>query len=151
MINRNCGGCVPDYGELGAGDTALLSAAQNLLGTVRGHIAEQAFHLALEAIWRVVSEANRYVDEQAPWALSRSNPARMRTVLYILAEALRHLAILVQPFVPSAARKLLDQLGVPEAGRDFAALGAAPLASGTRLPKPEAIFPRFVDAEAGNS
>src|SRR5260370_32469187 len=79
MINRNCGGSVPDHGESGAADTTLLNAAQNLLGTVRGHIAEQAFHLALEAIWRVVSEANRYVDEQAPWVLSRSDPARMGT------------------------------------------------------------------------
>jgi methionyl-tRNA synthetase len=148
MINRNCGGCVPDYGELGAGDTALLNAAQNLLGTVRGHIAEQGFHLALEAIWRVVGEANRYVDEQAPWALSRSDPTRMATVLYTLAETLRHLAILVQPFVPSAARKLLDQLAVPETARDFAALGESPLAPGTRLPKPEAIFPRFIEDAA---
>jgi methionyl-tRNA synthetase len=148
MINRNCGGCVPDYGELRAGDTALLNAAQNLLGTVRGHIAEQAFHLALEAIWRVVGEANRYVDEQAPWALSRSDPARMRTVLYTLAETLRHLAILVQPFMPGAARKLLDQLAVPEEARDFIALAEAPLAPGTRLPKPEAIFPRFVEEAA---
>src|SRR5207302_5248553 len=148
MINGNCGGCVPDYGELSAADTALLNAAQNLLGTVRGHIAEQAFHLALEAIWRVVGGPNRYVDEQAPWALSRSDPARMGTVLYTLAETLRHLAILVQPFVPGAARRLLDQLAVPEAARDFAALGAAPLAPGTLLPKPEAIFPRFVEEVA---
>jgi methionyl-tRNA synthetase len=149
MINRNCSGCVPDDGELRAGDTALLSAAQAVLGTVRGHIAEQAFHLALEAIWRVVGEANRYVDEQAPWALSRSDPARMGTVLYTLAETLRHLAILVQPFVPGAAGKLLDQLAVPEAARDFAALAEAPLAPGTRLPKPQAIFPRFVEESAG--
>jgi methionyl-tRNA synthetase len=149
MVNRNCGGLVPDYGELEAGDTGLLDAAQSLLGTVRRYIAEQAFHLALEAIWRVVGEANRYVDEQAPWALSRSDPARMGTVLYTLAETLRHLAILVQPFVPGAARKLLDQLAVPEAARDFAALAAAPLAAGKRLPKPEAIFPRFVEEVAG--
>jgi methionyl-tRNA synthetase len=148
MINRNCGGCVPDCGQLEAGDTSLLNTAQDLLGTVRGHIAEQAFHLALEAIWRVVGEANRYVDEQAPWALNRSDPARMRTVLHTLAETLRHLGILVQPFVPGAARKLLDQLAVPEAARDFAALAEAPLATGTRLPKPEAIFPRFVEEVA---
>src|SRR5439155_457403 len=59
MINRNCSGCVPDRGELAAGDTALLTAAQNLLGPVRGHIAGQSFHLALEAIWRVVGVAER--------------------------------------------------------------------------------------------
>jgi methionyl-tRNA synthetase len=73
----------------------------------------------------------------------------MGTVLYTLAETLRHLAILVQPFVPGAAGNLLDQLAVPEAARDFAALAEAPLAPGTRLPKPEAIFPRFVEEAAG--
>jgi methionyl-tRNA synthetase len=148
MISRNCEGCVPEPGELNADDAALVDFARNLLAAVRGHIAEQAFHLALEAIWRVVGEANRYVDEQAPWALSRKDPARMRTVLYTLAETLRHLAILAQPFVPDAARKLLDQLAVPEAARHFRALADASLAPGTRLPKPEGVFPRFVEEPA---
>jgi methionyl-tRNA synthetase len=148
MINRNCDAVVPEAGDLTAADTVLLDAARSLLAMVRGHISEQAFHLALEAIWRVVGEANRYVDEQAPWVLSRSDPARMRTVLYILAETLRHLAILAQPFVPGTASKLLDQLAVPESARDFTALTAAPLAPGTPLPKPEGIFPRFVEEPA---
>jgi methionyl-tRNA synthetase len=148
MINRNCGGCVPEPDALEAADTALLGVARALLGAVRTHVSDQAFHLALEAIWRVVGEANRYVDEQAPWALSRSDPARMRTVLYTLAETLRHLAILVQPFVPSTAAKLLDQLAVPEDRRSFASLATAPLAAGRRLPRPEGIFPRFVEETA---
>jgi methionyl-tRNA synthetase len=148
MINRNCDATVPEPGDLGAADTALLEQARGLLDAVRGNMSEQAFHMALEAIWRVVSEANRYVDEQAPWVLSRSDPARMGTVLYTLAETLRQLAILVQPFVPGAARKLLDQLAVPETARDFAAVAAPSLAPGTPLPKPEAIFPRFVEGES---
>jgi methionyl-tRNA synthetase len=145
MINRNCDACVPEPGALGAADKALLDAAHLLLETVRRHISEQAFHLALEAIWRIVGEANRYVDEQAPWALSRSDSARMCTVLYALAETLRRLAILVQPFVPGSAGLLLDQLAVPETARHFTALADAPLIPGTRLPKPEGIFPRFVE------
>jgi methionyl-tRNA synthetase len=72
----------------------------------------------------------------------------MRAVLYTLAETLRHLAILVQPFVPTAAGKLLDQLAVPATARDFTALAEAPLAAGTPLPKPEPIFPRFVEDAA---
>ncbi|MFL5268789.1 MAG: methionine--tRNA ligase [Stellaceae bacterium] len=148
MINRNCGGCVPEPDAFEVADTALLGVARALLGAVRAHVSDQAFHLALEAIWRVVGEANRYVDEQAPWALSRSDPARMRTVLYTLAETLRHLAILVQPFVPGTAAKLLDQLAVPEDRRSFASLATAPLAAGTKLPRPEGIFPRFVEETA---
>src|SRR5260221_719252 len=113
MINRNCGAAVPEPGAFAEADERLLAEARGLLDRVRPLLAEQGFHLALETIWRVVADANRYVDEQAPWALRRSDPARMATVLYALAEVLRHLAILTQPFVPSAAASLLDQLAVP--------------------------------------
>ena len=146
MINRNCGATVPEPGAFAAADKVLLTSARDLLEMVRPHMDDQAFHLALETIWRVVAEANRYVDEQAPWALRRTDPARMGTVLYTLAEMIRHLAIMAQPFVPAAAGRLLDQLAVSGGSRDFAALAAAPLVPGSRLPKPEGIFPRFVEA-----
>ncbi len=148
MINRDCAAAVPEPGALADADRSLLDNASALLENVRVHMNEQAFHLALETIWRVVGEANRYVDEQAPWALRRSDPARMRTVLYTLAETIRHLAILTQPFVPQAAEKLLDQLAVPAGSRDFAALSQSPLSPGTSLPKPEGIFPRYVEMSA---
>jgi len=109
MINRDCNAQVPDPAGYSAADTALLSAAGGLLETVRHHVSEQAFHLALEVIWRVVGDANRYVDEQAPWVLRRTDEARMRTVLYTLAEVIRHLGILTQPFIPGAACKLLNR------------------------------------------
>jgi methionyl-tRNA synthetase len=147
MINRNCAAEVPEPAAFAAADERLLGEARGLLARVRPLIEEQGFHLALEAIWRLVADANRYVDEQAPWALRRSDPARMATVLYTLAEVLRHLAILVQPFVPDAAALLLDQLAVPPAARRFADLGV-PLPPGRALPAPHGIFPRFVEAEA---
>ena len=125
----------------------MLEAAGGLLGAVRSQVSEQAFHLALEAIWRVVADANRYVDVEAPWALRRTDPARMGTVLFTLAEVIRHLAILTQPFVPTSAARLLDQLVVPAERRAFVDL-AAPLTPGTPLPKPSGIFPRFVEASA---
>ncbi|HUZ71624.1 MAG TPA: methionine--tRNA ligase [Stellaceae bacterium] len=145
MINRNCAGKVPTPGALAPADEALLAAARGLLDKARAEYAEQSFHRALELLWQVVADANRYVDEQAPWALRRSDPARMATVLYVLAETIRHLAILVQPVVPQAAARLLDQLAQPPERRSFAALAAHPLAPGTALPAPEGIFPRFVE------
>jgi methionyl-tRNA synthetase len=148
MINRDCDAVVPAPGVLTDADRSLLNGSGTLLGIVRNHMGEQTFHLALEAIWRVVAEANRYVDEQAPWSLRRTDPTRMRTVLYTLAEVMRHLAILIQPFVPQAAARLLDQLSIASGARDFAALGAAALVPGTRLPKPEGVFPRYVEAAA---
>jgi methionyl-tRNA synthetase len=147
MINRNCGAAIPEPGAFVEADELLLQASLGLVHDVKPLIAEQQFHLALETIWRVVGHANRYVDEQAPWALRRSDPARMATVLYTLAEVLRHLAILTQPFVPDAAGSLLDQLAVPLDGRKFSDIPWAPPA-GRKLPAPHGIFPRFVEAEA---
>src|SRR5204862_4595394 len=135
---------VPQPGALTDADQRLLEDARRLLERVRALVSEQSFHLALEAIWRVVGDANRYVDEQAPWALRRTDPARMGTVLYVLAETLRHLAIVTQPFVPGAAGMLLDQLAVPQAARRFADL-ADKLPPGRPLPAPSGIFPRFVE------
>ena len=148
MINRNCAASVPRPGPVAEADERLLGEARGLLSRVRPLIAEQqAFHLAIETIWRVVAEANRYVDEQAPWALRRTDPTRMGTVLYTLAEVLRHLGIVTQPFVPDAAGMLLDQLAVPQGARRFADL-ADKLPPGRQLPAPSGIFPRFVEAEA---
>ncbi len=94
----------------------------------------------------MVGAANRYVDQQAPWALAKSDPARMNTVLYVLAETIRQLAIPAQPVIPDAAGRLLDQLAVGQGARDFAALGpVGALKPGTALPPPEPVFPRWVE------
>jgi methionyl-tRNA synthetase len=149
MINKNCGSEVPTPGALSIDDAGLLRAARGLLEKLRGAMDEQAIHLALAALWEVVGEANRYVDAQAPWALKKTEPARMATVLYVLAEVIRHLAILAQPVVPGAAGMMLDQLAVPDSQRGFAALGdGAPLEPGTALPKPQGVFPRYAGPEA---
>ncbi len=149
MIARNCEGVVPPPGPFTAEDTALLARAHGLLAGLRDEIAVQAIHRALEALWAVIGEANRYVDAQAPWALRKSDPARMRTVLYVLAETIRHLAILAQPVTPASAARMLDQLAVPADARDFSALGeAGALTPGTPLPAPEGVFPRYVEEAA---
>jgi methionyl-tRNA synthetase len=147
MIQRYCGGTVPAAGPLSAADAALLDAAHGLLAKLREEIAVPAYHRALDHLWAVVSEANRYVDEQAPWALDKNDPPRRDTALYVLAETIRHLAILIRPFMPTSMAKLLDQLAIPPGEREFAALTARSLAPGTLLPKPEGVFPRYVEAE----
>ncbi|HEV8389995.1 MAG TPA: methionine--tRNA ligase [Dongiaceae bacterium] len=149
MINKNCDAKVPQPGAFTDADKTLLGSAHGLLAKVRPLFAEQAFHRALEAIWQVVGDGNRYVDEQAPWGLKKTDPARMATVLYALAETVRHLAILVQPIMPDSMAKMLDQLAVPANARTFAALGEGrALKAGVALPKPEGVFPRYVE-EAG--
>ncbi|MEQ9170501.1 MAG: methionine--tRNA ligase [Rhodospirillales bacterium] len=148
MVAKNCGGTVPTPGDFTADDKALLDPAAALLGQVRDALDRQAFHEALEAVWTVIRAANAYVDHQAPWKLRKEDPARMATVLYVLAETIRRLAILTQPFMPETSAKLLDQLAVAADARalDQLAPGVA-LAPGTALPKPEGVFPRFQDDE----
>ena len=145
MVNRSCSGRVPEPGPLEDADERLLASAHALHADLRERFTRQNFHGALIRLWEVVAAANRYVDEQAPWALNKTDPARMGTVLYVLAETIRHLAVLAQPVTPSAAGRILDQLGVDEDARSFATLGpGGALEPGTRLPKPEGVFPRYV-------
>ena len=150
MIARNCDGAVPQPGALTADDESLLRAAQDLLPGLREAMDAQAFHDALEAIWTVVRAANVYVDRQAPWALRKTDPQRMATVLYVLAETIRHLAMYTQPFMPDSSGRILDQLAVPADARRFDSLGAAgALRPGTALPKPVGIFPRYAEEGEG--
>jgi methionyl-tRNA synthetase len=146
MIAKNCGAAVPAHGAFTEADLKLLNAATGLLGELRTSYDAQAFHKALEQIWQVIGDANRYVDEMAPWALKKTDPDRMATVLYVLTDVIRVLAVLMQPVVPESAAKMLDQLAVGEEGRSFAALGTS-LVPGTPLPKPSGVFPRYVEPE----
>ena len=109
---------------------------------------DQAIHKAIEAVISVVGEADRYFAAQAPWGLKKTDPARMETVLWTTAELVRRIAILLQPYVPGSAAKLLDLLAVPEDRRDFVHLGDDhALVSGTPLPAPHGVFPRYVDKD----
>ena len=144
MTAKNCGGKTPEPGALAPDDRALLDQASGLLQKCRAAFDVQQFHTALIALWDVVSAANRYVDAQAPWELHKSDPPRMATVLYVLAETIRRVGVLVQPFMPQSAAKILDQIAVPDDARQFDALDTA-LTPGTVLPKPSPVFPRYVD------
>jgi len=139
-------------------------ADSNLLALVHTACAEElpsdfnalSFSTGIEAWLRAVYACNQYVDEQAPWALKKSDPERMKAVLQTLFVALRDLAIAIQPVVPTKAAALLDQLGIPESGRTYAALAdtdwfARLVASGFTVAPPTPLFPRLelpVEAES---
>ncbi|MCA8927604.1 MAG: methionine--tRNA ligase [Alphaproteobacteria bacterium] len=149
MINKNCDARVPEPGNFTDDDRALLQPARQLVETMRPLMDRQAFHEALEAIWQVVRAANAYVDHQAPWALRKTDPARMATVLYVLAETLRHLGLATSPYMPEASDKILDQLEIAASDRVFSRMGEiGALQPGTALPKPQGVFPRYVEEPA---
>lgn len=147
MIAKNLDGILPQPGAFSEADQAILSLASGALEQVRVAMGQFQIHRALEAVWTVVAEANRYFAGQEPWALRKSDPARMGTVLYVTAEVIRQVAILAQPAIPDSAAKLLDLLAVPADQRGYKAL-ATPLTAGVTLPAPIPVFPRFVEAES---
>ena len=147
MINKNCDAKVPQPDVFNEDDKALLDrAGQAMLTAVRAEFEKMQFSRAIEAFISVSHAANLYIDAQAPWKLKKTDPARMATVLYVLAEVIRNLGLIVQPFTPVAAQKILDQVAAGANERDFSFIGEAhALKSGTPLPKPQGVFPRVVD------
>jgi methionyl-tRNA synthetase len=155
MIAKQLGGVLPEPSEFSDNDKAMLAQADGMLALARTAMATQQIHQALNAVWAVVAEANRYFAGEAPWALAKTDPARQRTVLYVAAEVVRQVAILTQPVMPESSEKLLDSLGiprVPEDARKFAALGGLTrIKAGTELPAPIGIFPRYVEPKEPTS
>ena len=147
LLARHCAAALPALSPPTAEDEAMTAAAGALPARVGTALERVAFSEALEEVWKVVRAANAYIDHQAPWALRRTDPPRMAAVLRVLADGLRVIATVLQPFMPGSMARMLDQLGVPAGARDLAALGA-PLAAGTELPAPQALFPRFVEDAA---
>src|SRR5450432_2978345 len=157
MIAKNCAGLTPDWRESGAmpDDRALLADADGLLEAARQAMKSFALHQYLAAVFEVVAKANRYFANNEPWKLAKSDPARMRTVLFVTIETLRVAAILLQPVLPGAMGKLLDLLAIPAAARNFSVLGGGAnqggieashrLRAGAALPPPAPIFPRYVE------
>ena len=148
MIDKNCGGQIPTPGTLTPADAVILSAADALYAHTRDTMDRQAIKHYLDAVWSVVANANRYFAGEAPWAKRTSDPKRMETILYVTAEVVRQVAILVQPAAPTAAGKLLDLLAQAPDRRNFKSLGeAGRLQPGTPIPPPMGVFPRYVEPE----
>lgn len=151
MVAKNLDGKVPEHGPFTEDDVALLSGCASLLEPCRAAMLKQEIHHALNAIWGMVGEANRYFAAQEPWALKKTDTERMATVLYVTMEAIRQLAILAQPFVPQSAEKFLNLLNAPQDERSFANLGeSGRLKPGTILPAPEPVFPRYQTKDDAN-
>jgi methionyl-tRNA synthetase len=147
MVARGLGGVLSKPGELRVGDQAMLGAADAMIAKAREAMTTQQLHQVLNAVWAVIAETNRYFAGEAPWALAKTDPTRQGTVLYVTAEVLRQVSILVQPFMPASAENLLDLLAVPQRERTFAYLGGVHrIAAGVTLPAPAPVLPRYVEA-----
>ncbi|ANI76663.1 MULTISPECIES: methionine--tRNA ligase [Sphingobium] len=133
-------------------DSELLNTIAEAARTFQSAMADLAPSVAIEAWMRAVFACNAYIDAQAPWALRKTDPARMEAVLATLYEAIASLAIIIQPIIPASATALLDQMGIGGEGRTFAAIGtdfyADLRATGFTLSPPKPLFPRLELTEA---
>jgi methionyl-tRNA synthetase len=143
MINKNCEAKVPELGALTDADNAIIAEVTEALDAAQKAMDEQLVHEATGAIIAALSSANNYFAGQEPWALKKTDPVRMATVLYITADTVRRLAIPMQAFVPASAARLLDQLAVPADQRTLsAARNVNSLLADTDLPVPQGVFAR---------
>ena len=144
MINKNCDAKVPTPGALTDADNAIIAEVGEAIEAAQKAMDEQLVHEATGAIIAALSSANNYFAAQEPWALKKTDPERMATVLYVTADTVRRLTIPMLAFVPASAARLLEQLGVPAANHTLAdSKVPGLLAADTALPVPQGVFARI--------
>ena len=146
MIDKYFGGVIPaPTCPNPEQDDMILSLARELPAKVETAMNEWKIPEALEAIWALIGASNKYIDVTAPWVLAKdeANKERLGTVMYNLAEALRMVAILIQPYLPNTAPKMFAQLGVEGQLTTYEACEFGKLPAGTKVCKGDAMFPRI--------
>jgi methionyl-tRNA synthetase len=127
-------------------DRILMETASRILTEVESCFNDLALHKALMAIWEFINVTNKYIVEREPWTLAKdpANKARLETIIYNLLEALRVIAVLITPFMPGSAKKIMDQIGIADTtGQTFDSIrrwgGLPPTCA---LKRGESLFPR---------
>lgn len=154
MIEKYHGGIVEDKGVVEPVDEELKSLVAATVAKYTEDMDKMALNDAIKGVWGLISRANKYIDETGPWILAK-DPAqadRLKTVMYNLAETLRIVAIMIQPYIPVTAPKIYTQLGlaVPEQMLLADAVWGG-LANGTKVAKGEPLYPRIEVLEDGST
>ncbi|MFQ3306954.1 MAG: methionyl-tRNA synthetase [Candidatus Midichloriaceae bacterium] len=141
FIYKNCDKKIPAPSQYTSEDKDILSKAYNTIEGLRKFIDQQMLRQSLESIIELVSDANSYIDSEAPWRLKKTDVDRMNTVLYVLSEVIRVIGIVMQPFTPDSASKILDYFNVNE--RDFSIIESSKINHGMEIDEPSIIFNRI--------
>ena len=149
MVEKYFGGTLPTERQEGEPDTELRTMASTLRDRYEAEMERFQFQNALEQVFKTIQRANKYIDENAPWALAKdpANRVRLATVMYHLLETIRICATLLMPFMPESAGKIFDQIGACEGCRTWEKANVwGSLRPDATVHKGEALFPR-IDAE----
>jgi len=152
MIDKYCGGVVPAYqGHVTAFDESLSSQAVATVALVEAAMENMEFSVALTALWQLVGRTNKYIDETQPWTLAKDEAKKgeLDSVMVHLAESLRIVSILLQPFLTNAPLQMRRQLGIVEGELTSwdSASTFGKLPAGTTVEKADPIFPRLDTVE----
>ena len=147
MVEKYFDGVVPAHGEWNDIDRLLIALAEGTASRVKKHMDELQFSVALQDIWQLIGECNRYIDQNMPWVLAKTEEGRerLKTVMYVLCECIRIVAILIAPTMPRTPARIFEQLGVSDPAlcsfESTSHFGVLP--AGGRVQKGEALFPRI--------
>lgn len=148
MINKYFAGVIPTYeGNVTEFDALIVQAQKDTVNKYEEAMEDMEFSVALASIWQYVSRTNKYIDETQPWALAKdeNKRAELASVMTHLAESIRHIAVLLQPFLTRTPEKIFAQIGVKE---DVLKTWESTtrfnmLKEGTKVEKGEPMFPRL--------
>ena len=145
MIEKYCGAVVPEAGPEEGPDHELIEMGTTAADRVAAHMDQFAFHLALEEIWKFIRRTNKYIDETEPWVLAREEDKKKRldTVMHNLAESLRIISILVNPFLYHTSEEIRKQIGADGDPVVWDDTRRFDLMNGKTVKRGEPIFPRL--------
>ncbi len=146
MAEKYFNGPLPADQAEGPEDEALLALGANLREKYEAHMEKYAFQAALTEVMGLVSRANKYIDETAPWILAKdmeANGPRLARVMYNLLEAIRLSAVLLTPFMPSSCAKICDQLSAAPQLRTWDSAHWGGLPQQASVQRGDNLFPRI--------
>ena len=146
MVIKYCDGKIPAITPAQR-DSVLREAAIKTIDEVEACFGDLSLHKALIAIWEFINTANKYIVENEPWNLAKDpvNKEKLLAIMYNLLVALRAIAILITPFMPQTAQKILRQIGISESQKlDFSIIRKdVALTAGNPLIRGDSLFPRI--------
>ena len=148
MINKYNKGIIEQPGDIREVDQALIDDATKTIAEYKNYMDNIKLSDSIKLVWSFISRTNKYIDETTPWVLGKdeARKAELNRVLYDLVESLRAISVMIEPFIPTTARRIWAQLNLPQNFdeiriSDIEGWGKTPV--GIQINKPEQLFPRI--------
>lgn len=148
MINKYNKGIIKQPGDIREVDQALIDDATKTIAEYKNYMDNMKLSDSIKLVWSFISRTNKYIDETTPWVLGKdeARKAELNRVLYDLVESLRAISVMIEPFIPTTARRIWAQLNLPQNFdeiriSDIEGWGKTPV--GIQINKPEQLFPRI--------